>query len=612
MTGMDIVLAAPQSHSTLGGRLLRWLMRGLAFLLLVAYPVATWWLDRWSLGVEFGAYLAWQRVLANAAVGLLLGFLLAAVTRKLLASILVVYGLQAALYVASLLKLRLLEMPIVLQDAYFVAALDTSAWSLLSQYIDTNGYGISAGIGGLILLVSLFWFEPAWCKRFGPVRMLSLLLSATLLVSLLVSAWPWTSYWYQEHQVRPSPLSQSEATLHGGLVTSLVYYHGVQRHRLFPVDRLALQEARRKSAGMGGRNPLARVAGQPDIVVVLSESFMDPHVLRGMDTLPDLIPNVRRQLASGNGGMIKVPTFGGGTVRTEFQVLTGMPVSSFPTAYYPYVDLNPPVMPGLVSVLEKHGYASFAVHGNGGSFWNRTSTYKAMGIDRFITLRELLKTGGQLDGIWLSDESMTDVVLETLSGMDKPTIAIAISIQSHGPYGSDIEVHDPEVRDAIRVPQSLDPDAAKEFRQYLYHLHSADLQFQRLLEGLSARKRPFVLLFFGDHLPALGGKTYDQLGMVNGMGVKDQFVPFVLVAGDGSSIELQKIGPQVRRSWQLPAMVMEVSGVSDSYFDFIRDVAAILPPPGTGAIGDEHLVRGLDSAANARLFDRFDEYAEAK
>jgi Sulfatase len=583
-----------------------WLVAGT---ILPAYMVGMWWLDRWSLGVAFDAYLAWGRVLANAAFGLTLMLLIAAVSRRVLGSILSVSAGHALLYLASATKLRSLGLPVILQDIHFIGAVDPASFHLLWQYLDTSREALAAALAAVGAIACLVWLEPPWCRKRSPWRALALAGSACLLASLYLATWPWTTHWYSKPQVRPSPLSSTPAALHGGLVVSMVYYHGVQRQRVLEVDSVALQDAFSMVASTSAGS--ARTAGtdgeRPDVVVVLSESFMDPHILKGMQGMPDLIPALRREIVAGNGGMMRAPTYGGGTVRTEFEVLTGMPVAAFPDAAYPYVDLNPGVLPGIVSALEKQGYASLALHGNSGAFWNRANTYEAMGIDRFLTQRDLLKAGGRLDGNWLSDRSMTDILLGELRRSTRPTVAIAVSIENHGPYEITSAVRAPSVRAAIQLPPGLDPAAAAEMRNYLYHLRNADREFDRLLAGLRARGRPFVLLFFGDHMPALTGGAYDQLGFVDGGGPREQLVPWVLVThGRGA---LRGSLPATCHAWHLPALAMAAAGVDeDGWFEFLAKVGARMEAEGNGPAG-VRLANGLNAGAVARLQDRFDDHA---
>ena len=77
----------------------------------------------------------------------------------------------------------------------------------------------------------------------------------------------------------------------------------------------------------------------PDIVVVQSESFFDPSVVRGLDG-EDFAPNLHRLAKEGSSGGLHVPTYGGGTIRTEFEVLTGLSLRYFPTLQFPYLQMH--------------------------------------------------------------------------------------------------------------------------------------------------------------------------------------------------------------------------------------------------------------------------------
>jgi len=580
----------------------------LGFLLVAGYAIGIWWLDRWSIGVAFEAYLSWQRALANAAVGLTVFLLLAAIMRRLLVPILLVSALHALVYAVSSVKYRLLDVVLVLQDAHFVSGFDASSFALLWHYVPSPWRAAGLAATWLFVLVLLYKAEPPWCRARGIPRLAAAGIATALLCTLYFSAWPWTGRMFDKAHVRPSLFGFNRAALRAGLTTSMVYYHNQQRHLTFPVDASALQKALAMLPPQGPALPESQGAHaqQPDIVVVLSESFMDPRVMRGMQGLPDLIPQVRAQQAAGHGGWLRVPAFGGGTVRTEFEVLTGMPVRAFAEVQYPYVDMRLDYIPGLVATLEKAGYASLAIHGNSGGVWNRIGTYKAMGMDRFLTKQDFIERGAITDGKWLSDRSMTDILLAELARADKPTFAFAISMENHGPYDDVGKANDPKAMAAIALPAGLEEKSAGELRSYLYHLHNADREFGRLLAGLRARPRPFVLVFFGDHLPALGD-VYDRTGFADGQEASRQAVPWVVVssldavAADGRGATTY--------SWQLPSMILRTAGVpGDGYFDFVSRIGPELAAD-SGSPRGMLLEDGLNAAANARLQDRFEDYA---
>jgi hypothetical protein len=71
---------------------------------------------------------------------------------------------------------------------------------------------------------------------------------------------------------------------------------------------------------------------------VQSESLFDPGRLAGMHY--EAMPRLRDAMARAWSGNLYVPTFAGGTIRTEFEVLTGLPLAAFPGVRYPYLQLT--------------------------------------------------------------------------------------------------------------------------------------------------------------------------------------------------------------------------------------------------------------------------------
>ncbi|MHC9085636.1 LTA synthase family protein [Luteimonas sp. RIT-PG2_3] len=574
----------------------------------IGYILGAWWVDRWSITVEPWAYWGLHSLLRNSLLGLVVATALTAVTRRALFSILVVAALHALACIASRLKMAILGDPVALQDLYFLTSMDRASIELFSLYIPKLGTTILALLGGISLFVVLFVLERRWVgptSRVGLVlRGLGGVVSILLLLALYAAIQPWTSI-YSERNIRPSPLNLTTAVLRSGLTGSIIYSHLKTSNMTFDVDAAALRRGIEllpaESAAVVGN------AGDellPHVVVVLSESFMDPIGMSGMAGVSDSIPHVRRLMGEGGGGMMAVPTYGGGTVRTEFEVLTGMPVSAFPGAYYPYVSLSRKSIPGLPAVLRANGYGTVAIHGNAGSFWNRTNTYKAMGIDKFITSRQF-RGRAKRDGNWYSDHSMTDFILEEIESSSEPRFVVAISIENHGPYTADPEqsgIADPEAWKAIDLPAGLDGSAELELRNYLYHLRNADAEMARLVGRLEQNKRPFVLLFFGDHLPALS-HAYGALGFANQESAERQQVPWVIVRDRRlPPVELRPVS----ESWQLPAELVFRAGLDGGkYFRFSSSVAEAIRRDGAHAA---ELRAGLDAAANANLTQRLGEY----
>lgn len=599
------------------GRLKSWVvLTAMACACWVAFPLGLWWVDRFALGVAPSAYTSLPHMVFNALPGLLLALFLVAISRRLLFPILLVSCLQGMVYIASKMKLAILGSPFALPDFYFLRDINKASIQLFGAYVENSGQLLFIGTGVVAVLVAAFWVERPSFARFGRVQWLLLAAASLAIVSLYAAAWPWGSM-YSKDYVRPSPLNQIPAVLRSGLMTSMVYKHLQISNMRFDVDMAALADAAALARQAHGQSPAGAPddgAVKPDIIVILSESFMDPQLLNGMASVPDSIPTVRRYMEARQGGAMVVPTYGGGTVRTEFEVLTGMPAAAFPDAYYPYVDLNPRVMPGLPGYLKKIGYRTLAIHGNSGSFWNRTNTYTAMGFDRFVTARQFREKGRVRDGTWYSDESMTDAILDELSAdADSSSFIMAVSIQNHGPYvktRENLDVRDPARWESIQLPEGLHGGAATELRNYLYSLQSADQQLARLLQALDQRNRPYVVAFFGDHLPALAD-AYAATGFVDDRRAEQQYTPWVLLSNNGKDLPAHQ---RTLQAWQLPSEILVAAELSgDAYFNLVGMIGRALESKSGGEDVQKRLRAGLAAAANSRIKGgTFEEYIGAK
>jgi phosphoglycerol transferase MdoB-like AlkP superfamily enzyme len=567
--------------------------------LAAGYALLAWWLDRRALGVAPEAYFDALHVFANALPGLVAALLLVVLTRRPLLSLAVVAGLQVAVYQAQSIKLHLLNDPIGLQDVYFLSDLSPSSLSLLGHYIEHPLLLGAAVLAALALLVLAWRLEKPAFRAFRATHALLAVIAVALPATLVMARQPWSGL-YDEALVRPSRFGPKPAVLRAGLMSSLVYDHLRSGKMVGAVDEPALARLFRlvppQPRPAGAATPDAAL---PDIVIILSESLFDPTTRKGMASLPDTIPVTRAAIASGAGGYMSVPAFGGGTVRTEFEIMTGMPVEAFPEARFPYVSLVRQDIPSLVSALEAHGYRTVAVHGNAGSFWNRRNAYKAMGMDRFIT-RDEFPADAPHDGLWISDAAMTDVILAQLRQPGPPRMVLALSMETHGPY-KDLDGVDTAERDAVQVPAALAPPEAEALRNYLYHAHHADAQLGRLMRALRANRRPAVVLFFGDHLPALP-KVYARMGFVDGRSGPKQEVPWVLWRSD-RQLHVARDDPAME-SWMLPGLLLQAAGVAgDPYFSTI---AGVVDKFADATPAQRHiLAKGMQAAAVARMDGTF-------
>ncbi len=266
--------------------------------------------------------------------------------------------------------------------------------------------------------------------------------------------------------------------------------------------------------------PADETFSSPDIILVLSESFWDPTLLPGTTFSRDPLAGYRA-LCEEEGvisGRFFTTGFGGGTVRPEFEVLTGMTTDYLPSGCVPWQYVTSEAE-SYVSLYRDMGYTTMAIHPYTASFYNRKSAYPLIGIDTLHFEDDIYALNGEIDvtirGKQISDDTFVDAIAYY---MDKaaeedgaPQFVFGISMENHQPYPNkfdpkDITAENPAFDDAVA-------NAVSNFTQ---GAADADRSLVRLTDYIKNRDRDTVLVWFGDHLPTLGAGfgAYVQSGMV--------------------------------------------------------------------------------------------------
>lgn len=501
-----------------------------------------------------------QRLALNALPALALFGLLLAATRRALLSGWLVLLLVGALYAANTAKVGALQTPLLPADLRFLAQ-PGPALQLFSKYLHV-------GIGGLALVAVGIGLTYALArgKRLESLRgWRAPALGGTALVAcfgLVTGLTPMRGL-YQNAERAFQPWALGDSVARTGLIGSLLVYHWqISGNGIPSADRdvaLALLQANAPivHAAIDAKTPDGML---PDIVVVQSESAFDPARVRGMLS-GRFLRQYERLAKRGTSGQMVVPTYAGGTIRTEFEMLTGAPLASLGGVQYPWVELEPDTYPGITRVLNDQGYRTVAIHPNAAAFWNRDRAYKAVGFDQFIDGEAF--ANADIVGLFTGDKAMTDRILSELANDGPPQFLFAISMENHGPYDWRPNLDARRLAE-LPMPDGLDEGGQHWFRNYLYMLDDADQQLGRLADALMKRKRRTLLLFYGDHLPDLA-PVYHQLGFDDGGDAKSQPVPWLML--DNREKTTRHVDT---RGWALSAHLLEAAGISDrAYFSVV-------------------------------------------
>lgn len=512
--------------------------------------------------------------------------LLVALTRRLLLSSWLVVLAVAGLYAANAAKMVTLQTPLLPSDLRLLAE-PAPALKLFVHYLHFDvAHALLLALGTAVTL--------SLCRErrllvLGGGRRVALgAVALAIGLSLTVGSMPLRRV-YQSAESAFQPWALADNVANTGLISSLLLYHWQLRGGAIPAADRAAAVALLKAHAPQVRAALAATTSPqdlPDIVVVQSESLFDPARLR---TVPSgrYLDRYHELARSAVAGELRVPTYAGGTIRTEFEMLTGAPLESLGGVQYPWLELERDTYPGLTRVLDAHGYRSVAIHPNAATFWNRAKAYPALGFDRFVDAVAFLPE--QTVGLFTSDAALTDRVVAELADEGPPQFVFAISIENHGPFDWRPGLDADRLR-ALPMPGELDPTARFWFGNYLYLLDDADRELGRLAGLLMQRQRRTVLMFYGDHLPDLG-PVYAQLGFDDGREAKQQPVPWLLL--DTEQTRPRRVDTA---SWVLPALLLDAAGIRDhGYFSIIAALAE------TGALDADDVDSAAGLTALARL-----------
>jgi len=433
----------------------------------------------------------------------------------------------------------------------------------------------------LALLIPMAWI--GWRRRGrairGNARIMRLAITLPLL-AVFASVMDYANYSWTRDRLWISPMmwDQKENYAHNGFTLAFALN--------MPMANVAAPEGYSKGAidKLAAPDVVAAVpAEQPDIIVVMSESFWDPTRLPGVTLTPDPTPAIRAT----QSGHVFSPEFGGMTANVEFEALTGFSNAFLPYGSIPYQQYVRKPVPTLASFLKSEGYETRALHPFTGWFWNRSQVYEWFGFETFESEETLPVM--EKRGLLVSDKALTEEIITEAEEAKDPLFLFAVSLQSHGPYEPNRYPSN-----SIKVAGVSDKWARGSIATFAEGMKDADQGFQRLIEWAEKREKPTVIAFFGDHLPPLGpayvatGFLPDNVAPRNAPTpdmLRYRETPLVVWSNrKGAARDIGTVSPSF-----LPLLVLRQAGIEHPYY--------------TGVLGDvfdryrvvdRHVLIGVD------------------
>lgn len=492
--------------------------------------------------------LPWQRILLNALPLWIIALLALGLTRRPLLSVIWTCALAGLLFFVNQVKVGELREPVVFNDILLAPQL-VSGFELLGSYVD-NFLLLLAAIGFVGMCIAAWkWERPLFGRWSG----LSLCVVSTLLLTSMSSIDRPLGSLYHSQMIVPMDWEARENVARNGLIASLARASSYILYDFPEVDPAHFSRPDFLPALPAGV-PLA-ATDYPDIVVVLSESFFDPAVLKGVEPCQYLGRYCSLE-AQGQSGRLEVPTYAGNTPRSEFELLTGIPFATFGGLDYPYVSVVKRPIYAFPWYLKSLGYETTAIHTHMRSFWSRNRALPRLGFDRFIALEDIEHY--ERVGFWPADSVLTDQILAQFESdrAGLPKFVFAISMENHGPWNANRRSRLPDTVAEIAIPDAAANVRARPLQQYLFHAENVVTELERLWQFTQQRSRKTLLVFFGDHLPGLN-QSFDAVGFDNGEAAFQQLTPYLVM----SNFPLRSPLPETLPMHQLLVQALDAAGL---------------------------------------------------
>lgn len=177
------------------------------------------------------------------------------------------------------------------------------------------------------------------------------------------------------------------------------------------------------------------------------------------------------------------PTYGGGTVNSAFEMITGLPARSEVLTGVIYQEYAPVISDdayALPRYLGHGGFHTVAMHNNLGRFWHRNVVSPKMGFDEFHDIEDM----GVKPSIEWADDSIlfSSALREIDANKGKPIFLHLTTVFTHGQYERRGDLGEGHYREKLR--KSISSMAA-------------------FIDGLQARDPTALVLVYGDHKPQL-------------------------------------------------------------------------------------------------------------
>ena len=313
-------------------------------------------------------------------------------------------------------------------------------------------------------------------------------------------------------------------------------------------SKKAIEEIRDKVDEKEKEDNRKIIGNKPNIIFIQLEAFMDPTKIKEAKFSEDPIPNFRKICDENKGYMANVPTTGGGTVRTEYEVMTGNNIDYLTPGEIPYnTILKGKYYNSIATTLKSQGYGAHAIHNFQGNFYTRNNAYEKLGFDTFTSI-EYMNGYEKNERGWVKDKILTKYIKKALSSTEGSDLVYTIAVQGHSSYPKDsLKLYD----FPIKVSGKLSDVDKNQLYYYVNQLKETDEFIGDVMDMVDNSKEDTLVVFYSDHMPALNLFQNDKFYL-------DAYeAPFAFY----SNFEMNNFDFDKIEAYNISSLALELAGV---------------------------------------------------
>ena len=366
-----------------------------------------------------------------------------------------------------------------------------------------------------------------------------------------------------------------------------IRYIFVEQPEGYSADRVTelAEGLEKETEEKNGSAASSEVVQPKNIIMIMNESLADFESVGEIATNAQILPFIHSLDKNVKHGNLHMPTFGGGTARSEYEALTGNSMTFLPAGCVPYQLYVREPEYGMADILKSQGYYTIAMHPNKARNWNRDNVYPDMGFDEFISLQNWGDEYRDKIRNNISDQATYDKIISLYEnkGTHDKLFTFCVTMQNHGGYTeSTLNGFEP----GVKLNYDQDYPLAE---TYLSLAQESDKAFQNLLEYFEKVDEPTMIVMFGDHWPKIEenfmaevlGKNRQNLSLEESQ--ITYATPYVIWTNYPSETVEEDFSANYLGSYVLQLARAQMTG----YNQFLLNIKEQLPIIGVGAVRDK-------------------------